>query len=169
MKFIVATLIALFSLPLSAASAYRTESIILLQPDFVLKERISSVESLSDYIKAVQAAVEVTLDGEPPSPTSGHLVLAVRPRGQSMVWLDFKPSLPHPTATLLKTAVLAVSPFPVKNDVVVFSINLTLWEATPTQQAFPFPSEWSKAMEGHTNPMMIDDIVDRVWLPESSF
>ena len=95
MKFIVATLIFLFSLPVLAASAYRTEGIVLLQPDFVLKERISAAELLSNYIKAVQAVVEVTLNGEPPSPTSGHLVLAVRPRGQSMVWLDFKPSLPH--------------------------------------------------------------------------
>ena len=167
MKLIVVTLIFLFSPPLSAASACQTEGIILLQPDFVLKERVLSSESLSNYIKVIQATVETTLNGEPPSPTSGHIVLAVRPGGHSMVWLDFKPSLLHSTAAHLKTAVLAVSPFPVKNDVVVFSINLTLWGAIPTQ-VFPSPFEWNKVVEGHTNPMTVDDIVNKVWPPKTN-
>jgi hypothetical protein len=146
----------------SAATPYRTENIVLLQPDFVLKERAPSVPALSEYIKAVQAAAGSALAGEQPHPASGHLVLAVRPGGQSMVWLDFKPELPESSAARLRTAILAVPAFEARGGVVVFALNSSLW-GVPASQGFPNPREWSKAMEGRSDPIEIGDLVDMVW------
>lgn len=152
----------LFSAAVSAATPYRTESIMLMQPDFELKERVASVESLSEYIKAVQSAAESALADEQPHPATGFLVLAVRPGGQSMVWLDFKPGLPEPIAAKLRAAILAVPPFEARGGVVVFALNSSLWDSAPSQ-GFPKPQEWSKAMEGRSEPMEIGDLVDMVW------
>ncbi|NZA26255.1 hypothetical protein H0E84_07635 [Luteimonas sp. SJ-92] len=162
MKFLAVLVAMLLSSAASAATPYRTENIMLLQPDFVLKERAPSVQSLSEYIRAVESATESALVDEQPHPASGYLVLAVRPGGQSMVWLDFKPSLPEPIAAKLRAAILAVPTFEARGGVVVFALNSSLWDS-PASQGFPNPQEWSKAMEGRSEPMEIGDLVDKVW------
>jgi hypothetical protein len=164
MKFLAALAAIILSSAAATAASYRTESVMLLQPDFVLEERVPSVDSLSEYIKAVQLAAESALAGEDPHPTSGYLVLAVRPGGRSMVWLDFEPDLPESIQAKLRTAILAVPAFEARGGVVVFALNSSLW-GSPAAQGFPNPEEWSKAMEGHTEPMEIGDLVDRVWPP----
>ncbi len=166
MKFLAVLAAMLLSAAASAATPYRTESIVLLQPDFVLKERVPSVQSLSEYMKAVQSAAESALADEQPHPATGFLVLAVRPGRQSMVWLDFKPSLPEPTAAKLRTAILAVPAFEARGGVVVFALNSSLWDSPPSQ-GFPNPQEWSKAMEGRSEPMEVGDLVDKVWPVEA--
>lgn len=161
-RFLALLMLSLTSVSGFAATPYKTESIMLLQPDFVLEERAPSVEALSSYIKAVQTAIEKALAGEPPSPSSGYLVLAVRPGEQSMAWLDLQPSLPAPISERLRAAILSVPPFKARKGVVVFALNATLWDAAPAQ-GFPNPPEWSKAMEGRSEPMEIGDLVDMVW------
>lgn len=150
----------------AAVEPYRVHGIMLLQPDFVLQQRAPSAEAVSGYIKAVQEAAEGALAAEPPSPASGHLVLAVRPDGRSMAWLDFRPALPAPTAARLLSAIRGVPPFEARNGVVVFALNATLWEAAPTR-GFPDPAEWRKAMEGHDEPREIGDLVDEIWPPDA--
>jgi len=162
MKFLAVLAAVLLSSAASAATPYRTENILLLQPDFVLKERAPSVPALSEYIKAVQSAAENALADEQPYPASGYLVLAVRPGGKSMVWLDFKPGLPESSAAKLRAAILAVPAFEARGGVVVFALNSSLWDS-PGSQDFPNPPEWSKAMEGRSEPMEIGDLVDKVW------
>jgi len=155
-------LFALASLPTVAATPYKTESVMLLQPDSVLKERVPSVVGLSDYIKALQAAADGALATEPASPASGYLVVAVRPGRQSMAWLDFKPALPAPIAERIRAAIRGVPPFEARGGVVVFALNASLWGGAPSQ-GFPNPQEWSKAMEGRSEPMEVGDLVDMVW------
>lgn len=150
----------------SAATPYRMDSLTLLQPDFVLKERVPSIDSLSAYIKDVQGAAAAALAEEPPHPASGHLVLAVRPGRQSMVWLDFEPDLPEATAAKLRAAILAVPAFEAREGVVVFSLNSSLWGAAASQ-GFPNPPEWRKAMEGHDDPVEIGELVEKVWPADS--
>ena len=71
MKFLAVLAAILLSSATSAATPYRTENIMLLQPDFVLKERAPSVPALSEYIKAVQSAAENALADEQPQPVQG--------------------------------------------------------------------------------------------------
>ncbi|MBD9437960.1 hypothetical protein IB223_17815 [Pseudoxanthomonas sp. PXM03] len=135
---------------------------MLLLPDSVLQERVPSVDALANYIKAVQTSSEQALSGQAPSPTGGHLVLAVRPGGQSMVWLDFKPALPGPTAAKLRAAILAVPAFEAQAGVVVVALNSSLWGA-PASSTFTSPPEWTDAMQGHHGAMEVRELVDRVW------
>ena len=167
MKLIAFLITALASFSVVAASPYKLESVMLLQPDFVLKERVPSIDSLSTYIKAVQSATESTLSKEAPSPASGYIVLAVRPGAESNVWFDFKPELPEETAAKLRAAIKALPPFSAKNGTVVFALNATLWDATPVT-GFPNPPEWSKAMEGHKESMEIGDLVDKLVWPSAA-
>ena len=162
MKLLAVLASVLLSSTAYAATPYRMENLVLLQPDFVLEERAPSVQSLSEYIKAVQGAAETALADEQPNPASGYLVLAVRPAAKSMVWLDFKPALPATTATKLRTAILAVPAFEARGGVVVFALNSSLW-GSPVSHDLPDPAEWSEAMEGHGDPIEIGELVDKVW------
>lgn len=162
MKLLVGLTAAILTFAAFAATPYRTEGMVLLQPEFVLKERVTSIESLAGYVKAVQSSAGEALSDTTPTPASGYLVLAVRPGGQSMVWLDFNPALPEPVAARLRTAILAVPAFEARNGVVVFALKSSLWGAPPAK-GFPDPPEWSKAMEGRDEPMEIGDLVDKVW------
>ena len=146
----------------TSATPYRMESVTLMQPDVLLKERVPSFHSLSEYIRAVHGAAEAALAGAHPSPASGYLVLAVRPGGQSMVWLDFKPSLPEKTATELRAAILAVPVFEARGGVVVFALSSSLW-GFPVSKNIPNPPEWRKAMEGRSETTEIGELVERVW------
>ena len=167
MRFVALLIAALVSFSASAATPYKLENIMLLQPEFVLKERVPSVNSLTGYIKSVQDTAKTTLSEEPSNPTGGFLVLAVRPGKESMVWLDFKPALPQETADRLRAAINAVPPFSAKKGTVVFALNVTLWGGSPVA-GFPNPAEWSKAMEGHDEPMEIGELVDKLVWPKEA-
>jgi hypothetical protein len=166
MRILAVVVLLLASAVASATEPYHTENIMLLQPEFVLQERVPSVNQLSDYIKAVQNAAGLALSGKPQSPTSGQLVIAVRPGGQSKVWLDFVPALPEPTASALRQALEAVPPFQAQGGVVVFSLNSILWGAPPSSRP-PAPAEWTEAMKGRTEPEEIGSLVERVWPPKA--
>lgn len=146
-----------------AAKPYSMESIMLLQPDFVLSERVD-VDDLSEYIKSINSAAEISLaELGNRSPAAGFLVVAVRPNGQSKVWLDFTPGLPSAMANHLRSSLEAVTPFKARVGVVVFAINCTLWGAAATDRKGPWPIEWKQAMKGRTDPMETGDLVDLVW------
>lgn len=94
-----------------AAETYHVENVMLLQPDFMLQERVR-VDELAQYIRAVNAAAKASLENvADPAPSSGFLVMAVRPGGRSRAWLDFTPPLAHATADELRSAVERVTPF----------------------------------------------------------
>lgn len=64
-----------------AAETYHVENVMLLQPDFMLQERVR-VDELAQYIRAVNTAAKASLENvADPAPSSGFLVMAVRPGG----------------------------------------------------------------------------------------
>ena len=163
MRVLMVLVAALFCGPAFAEKpAYQLESLMLLQPEFVLEQR-ASAEDLSNYIKAVRTAAEaVVAEEKGQHPASGYIVLAVRPGGRSKVWLDFTPALPPALDARLAAALGAVVPFQARKGVVVFAINSSLWGA-PAAQRPPAPAEWTKAMEGTSDPMEIGELVERIW------
>ena len=163
MKAIVALLAVLLSGSAFAAKPYNMQSVVLLQPDFVLSERVE-VTDLSNYIKSVTAAADTTIAGiGKPVPASGFIVVAVRPGGQSKVWLDFSPALPSAVAAQLRSSLEKVTPFRAKGGVVVFALNSTLWGANPTARTMPSPFEWNDAMKSSGDPVEIGELIERVW------
>jgi hypothetical protein len=163
MKKIIALLAIFLGNSAFALTPYNMQNVMLLQPDLVLSKRVET-KALSNYIKSVNAAAETSLAGiAEPTPTAGFIVIAVRPNGQTKVWLDFSPALPSVSATRLLTSLEHVVPFKAKGGVVLFAINATLWDATATKREAPFPIEWQQAMKGAGAPMEIDNLVELVW------
>lgn len=146
----------------AAAEPYRGEGVVLLQPEHVLQARASSTSAVAGYIRAVESAAAAALAQEPPRPSGGYLVLAVRPGGRSMAWLDTRPALPGATAARLREAILSVPAFEAREGVVVFALRASLWGGAVAHE-FPAPQAWSEAMAGHDEPMEIGGLVDRLW------
>lgn len=147
----------------SATEPYSVQNLMLLQPDFVLSERVQA-EDLSNYIKTINSATRTSLAGTVnPAPAAGFIVVAVRPGRQSKVWLDFSPALPLVVATQLRSSLERVVPFEAKDGVVVFAINATMWGAAATERQGPWPAEWQEAMKDADDAVEIGDLVDRVW------
>lgn len=168
MKTVIALLGILASDAAFAAEPYRVQNLMLLQPDFVLSERVQ-VEDLSRYIKSVNSAAQTSLAAAArPTPSAGFIVVAVRPGRQSKVWLDFSPALPVAAATALRASLEQVEPFEAENGVVVFAINSTLWGAAATERQGPSPAEWQEAMKDMDGAMEIGELVDRVWPPHAA-
>ncbi len=152
--------------PASAATPYQMQNVMLLQPDFVLSNRLNSPLDLANYIKSIGTAAETALSGASAgssTPSAGFIVMAVRPGGMSKVWFDFSPVLPPSLETQLRGSLQKVVPFSVKNGVVVFAISASLWGAAPTSQQGPRIAEWQQAVKQAGRPLEIDDILDRVW------
>lgn len=167
MKIVFAFIASLLSGSVIAADPYSVQNIMLLQPDFVLEERVD-VGDLSNYIKSVNVAAATSLaTAAKPSPAAGFIVIAVRPSGQSKVWLDFSPALPPALASHLRSSLEQVAPFRAKAGVIVFAINSTLWGAAATTRQSPSPTEWREAMKEKSDPMDVEELVERVWPPKA--
>lgn len=150
-----------------AAEPYHVENVMLLQPGFVLQERVRADE-LAQYIRAVNAAAKASLENvAEPVPSSGFLVMAVRPGGRSRAWLDFTSPLAPATADALRSAVERVTPFQAKEGVIVFAVRSTLWGAAATQQQGPFPAEWKQVFDSMDAPIEIGELVERAWPAEA--
>ncbi len=163
MKTIFALLSILLSGSAFAAKPYDMRGVLLLQPDFILSERVE-VADLSTYIKSVTAAADTTLAGiDKPVPSAGFIVIAVRPDGRSKVWLDFSPALPPAIAARLRASLERVAPFRADGGIVVFALNSTLWGAEASSRPMPSPFEWNNAMKSLDGPMEIEALVERVW------
>lgn len=155
---------AVLSVPAMASEPYRRVNLVLLQPDAVLDKRVPDVQALSRYIDAVSHAAKFSLAAEPvPAPAAGFLVVAVRPGGQSKVWLDFTPALPTEMADRLRASAEAVTAVETREGVVVVAINAVLWDATPSQAMTPSPREWRDAVKDAKAPIEIGELVERVW------
>jgi hypothetical protein len=162
-KITVFLVTCFFSLGVFAADPYKIESIMLLQPDWVMRERASDVKAFAAYINGIkEAANKEALQEAKAKPSAGYIIAAVRPSGKSKIWLDFSPPLSKEMYSKLEKAIEAVPPLNVQGGVVVFAINSTLWGASPIQRS-PNPEEWSKVERGLKEPMEIGALMDRVW------
>ncbi|MXV07210.1 hypothetical protein DYQ95_08705 [Xanthomonas sp. LMG 9002] len=164
MRWCVMLVAGLWSGLLSAAEPFRMQNLMLLQPESVMRDRAENVDALAAYVKALNATAsrELARVGAP-RPAAGFVAVAVRPGGRSRVWLDLAPALPDAVANPLVTALERVPPFQAKGGVVVFALNVTLWDAPPTERQGPWPAAWQRAAEGEQSPMEVGDLVDRVW------
>jgi hypothetical protein len=160
---IFAAFAALLCMPAFAADPYAMQGVVLLQPEAVLSERVTALE-LAAYIKAVNAEASASLSGiADAAPAAGFIVVAVRPGGQSRVWLDFSPALPAAVAARLAGSVEQLKPFDAQHGVVVFALNTTLWGAAPTTSATPAPAEWTEATKLAGVPMEVGALVEHLW------
>lgn len=162
----------LFSLPLlavpttdaRAGTNYELFGVILLQPQELFQARLDSAESLSNYIKAIGIAADdfaARHDWLPPS--TGFIVLAIRPNRQSRVWLDFDQPLPEASARDLTSTLSMVPPPAVTGGTVALAIKVGMWGGPASSRSTPAPAEWRAAAERAGRPLEVTQLIDSIW------
>lgn len=147
-----------------ANDALNTYGIVLLQPDNILQERVPNVEALSTYIGGIESAVSKSVQARPTfAPTSGFIVVAIKPGNKSNVWLDFAPALKPEDAAAVRAAARSVLTAPVKNGVVVFALSVGLWGGQKPTPMAPSPVEWRDAARLAGRPLETGALVESIW------
>ena len=140
------------------------QGVVLLQPGPVLEERVSSVDAMAQYIKAVEVASrEAVLASPARQATGGFIVIAVKPGQKSKVWLDFDVLLDAEMSRQIIAKVSAVEPFEARNGPVVFALKVGLWDGRESRRVAPSPSEWKAATQQAGRQLDIDTLIRRVW------
>jgi len=139
-------------------------TIILLQPNKVLSQRIPNVGALSDYIKQLNGAVSKFAGNHPiHKPVSGYVVLAVKPRNRSKAWLVFDPELSPELFNELINGIQTVPAPSVNIGVISFGENVQLWGSQMKNGHFSVPPEWNAVAKKNKRPMETSEIIDSLW------
>ena len=158
-------LLALTS-PAFADEPFRQDSIVLLQPGFVMEQRVS-VEELSAYLKRLtESAARQAATLSDHVARTGSIVFAVRPDGSRKVWLDIKPALSEADSRSMITALESSAPCAVREGTIVAAINVSFWGGTARVMIMPMPDEWRAAMT--KDGVEVTALVDSIWPPSST-
>lgn len=138
--------------------------VVLLQPEAVLKQRLAGVEPLVSYIKALEVAVTGFAGRhDRHSPSSGFVVLAIRPNHTSHFWLDLEQPLGEAPANELISALQKVPTPAVTQGTIALAIKVGLWGGGQTARATPMPAEWRAAVDRAGRPLEVTELIDLVW------
>jgi len=143
--------------PSFAASA-KMSSIVLYQPDSVMKERVRDVATLTAFIQQIQSVCTKSFTSE--ESEGVDVVVVLKPGGRSRVW--FVSSLAKtPDRSMLKSAIEALRP-PAVSGPVVFALVYDLnGFAHPQQEPGkfqpPIPAEWTESVKSVKGPLMLPD------------
>ncbi len=162
MRMMMLWFVFAFANAAAAQNPYEMKGIVLLQPEFVVQERISA-SALAPYIRLLNAAATDVFAGQKYQPAGGFLVLAVKPGNESAAWVDIRPELPPDLAKVLIARLRGVTPPRVQAGPVVFAIRVSLSGGTPPDTNMPTPSEWGKAVQKAGKPLETGELVERIW------
>ncbi len=145
-----------------AAERLSMDSITLLQPEQVIEERVPDIEAFARYTKQVESAVRTHLEhNEDKTPAAGFIVMAVRPGGQTRVWLDLEPE--RSDEAEIVSAAQAVKGYPVRFGTVIHAVKVSVDGAPQRPGQLPNPDSWRAAMKSDAEPVEIGELVDRLW------
>ena len=150
---------------LHSAQPFSKHNVVLLQSSALLESRVSSVDAMAEYIRALEtAANEALLAGPSKRPAAGFIVIALRPGPKSRVWLDFDAPAPSfETSRALVDRLGAVPPFEVRDGPVVFALKVGLWGAFESKRLAPSPAEWKAATRKAGKQLELDALIEQVW------
>lgn len=157
--------IAITSLQTAAAddSVFKKYSLISLQGEPALNARLQSRPELTAYLKSVGDAADGAVGKLMRSrPSSGYLVVAIKPGAKSKFWLDMKPALSSDQVAAIVTATQAIPAAGVKQGVIVFAYQIGLWGGVMPKKG-PAPVEWKAAAATMKQPIEASDLVQKVW------
>ena len=166
----VATLLLVWSVSVRAQSGFATSNLVLYQPDDVLQARVPSVQSLSEYVKRIEAVCAKHFADER-IPESLQVVVAVRPDKSTRIWFisSVYAETPKSRAELQK-AIQAVKPCDVVGGPLAFAISATIAggdgkASNPSQSSSPpMPKAWTDAARKKKERVIVPDgILEDVW------
>jgi len=162
---LLAATLALAAGSAQAVQPLRQHDIVLLQKGEIIQQRVDGgAEAMGAYLKRLGSAEIETMRAHPSQiPSSGFIVVAVRPGNQTHVWFDFKPALTDATMAALAHTVETTQAMPVKSGQIIFALRVSIWSDKPPQAVAPAPQAWKDASEGMTPKPDVDTLVDKVW------
>ncbi len=148
-----------------AVEPLHQHDIVLLQKGEIIQQRVEGgADAMGAYLKRLGNAETETMRAHPSQiPSSGFIVVAVRPGNQTRAWFDFKPALADSTMAALAHAIETTPPMPVKSGQIIFALRVSVWSDKPPQAVAPAPQAWKDASEGMTPKPDVDTLVDKVW------
>lgn len=141
------------------------DEVVLYMPDKVMKARIE-VADLSPYMTAVdKAAEQVVLAAPKQAGSSGMLLIAMRPNGQSKAWVvTGKPEMSQALTDQMIAAAEAVPVPAIKEETVLMGINFHAFGGgvAPVSAGPPIPRDWY-AHFGKDGGVLDDALLAKVW------
>ncbi|NIJ27604.1 hypothetical protein [Brevundimonas terrae] len=149
----------------AAGTIWLNEGVVLYMPDQIMKARIK-VEDLSPYMRAVESAAKTVVEAQTGQKgTSGMLLLALRPEGQSKAWVvTGEPPMAQPVADAMIAATEAVPAPPVNEGTVLVGIQFHAFGGgtAPVSSGPPIPRDWYSHFSKHGG-LLDDALMDKVW------
>ncbi len=156
-----------FAAPVRAVEPITRFNIVLLQASSILEERVLNIDSMADYVKAVEAAArEAVVASGVQQSVGGFIVIAVRPGLQSKVWLDFDAMLDLDLKKQIVARIEAVRPFEATKGPVVFALKVATWRGKESKRLAPAPAEW-KLVPRTGPPLEVGELVESLWADQS--
>ena len=139
--------------------------VVLLQKGELIEQRVDGgADAMSAYLKTLGTALTETMRANPAQlPTSGFVVVALRPDNKTYTWFDFKPRLADATMAALAQTVAATPTMPIKTGDIVFALRVSVWSDKPPSSYAPAPQEWKDATKDMHPKPDVDTLVDMVW------
>ena len=150
-----------------ATNVVKLNSVRLYLPDATMKERVTDIGPLAEYVKALQHEAAAFWQSAPRPAAKGLLVaVGVRPGQTARVWCDgVAGDIPADTLASVRAALEHVKPVSVKNGPIAFALELGLWDQMPAE--FPvMPNAWADAAKRSKRPLSVPDELFKVIWPE---
>ena len=171
--FLLAVMVCLIlnaSVLFAAQADVKLGGVILLQPDDILKTRISGAGELAGYLKKVEEAVRDAFKAaEDLKPTTFAVYLAVKPQYKARYWfLSSEYKIPAPvdrdfSDRFQKIRPLAVNMGPIAL-VLHFTVNGGGKPLFSVKETMPLPDEWTAVIKGSKDPVLVPDgILAAIW------
>jgi hypothetical protein len=145
-------------------AAFRIDSMMLYQPDEVLKVRMPSAAAVAEFVKQVEAVAAAFWSGQPAGkPQPVLVVTAFKPGGRVRVWVDVPAGAgAEPAARECAARLERLSPPVVQHGSVAIAIRASLWGGSGE---WPFiPKEWQEAAVAAGGSVLVPDgILERLW------
>lgn len=173
MRILLPALAVLLGLPAAAIAAeggagFKTVTVVLYQPDEVLRNRVPSIEMLADFLKRLERVCSEFFD-RAKTPEILDVVVAIKPGRRLRIWF-VSPSRRQrdEQLNLLRQALEAVEAPDIRNGPVAVAILGAIAGAqrkVPDPKAFaaPIPKEWKQAMKMAGRGIVPDDVLRVVW------
>ena len=148
-------------------SVLSMDTLILYQPDKILKERLATDASLlADYALRVEAeANKVLAMEEPQKGVSGAIVIAIKPGEQSRIWLVLgENTFPETLKETLLEKLSAIEAIPVKKGPIAIGLKFDAWGGgKPLEESHPIPNEWKEAVKNESAHIFPDTPLAVLW------
>ena len=153
-----------------AIPPYQSGSIYLYQPDQVLRTRLGgNADRLAEYLNALNVtALAVLSAARPELPTSGAIVVAVKPGKRSRVWLSISDGgISKDLRVTLIDRLESIEPMDVYVGPVAVALSFHAWGGAMSRSdkdsVVPIPEEWKNAAKATGGGTLPDSALNFLW------